>query len=53
MMSSAPVQYTFDAGTETQLKTDLAIGESYYFTVVAYNGAGQSPPSSAFQFDLF
>ncbi|MDE3050639.1 MAG: fibronectin type III domain-containing protein, partial [Nitrospirota bacterium] len=53
MMSPTPMHYVFDAGTETQLKTDLPIGESYSFTVVAYNGAGQSPPSSIFEFALF
>ena len=50
---NAAVQYTFDAGPETQLKAYLPIGESYYFIVVAYNGGGQSPPPRSFQVDLF
>jgi hypothetical protein len=53
MMSPTPMHYIFDAGAETQLNADLPIWESYYFTVVAYNGAGQSPPSSTFEFVLF
>ena len=53
MMSPTPMHYIFDAGAETKLNADLPIGENYYFTVVAYNGAGQSPPSSTFEFALF
>lgn len=50
---SALVQHVFDAGSETQFKVDLLIGERYVATVTAYNSAGESLPSSDFQFDLF
>ena len=50
---SALGEHAFDAGPETQLKVDLPIGEKYVATVTAYNAAGESSPSSDFQFDLF
>ena len=50
---SALVQHAFDAGPETQFKIDLPVGEKYVATVTAYNAAGESLPSSDFQFDLF
>jgi hypothetical protein len=50
---SALVQHAFDAGPETQFKVDLLVGEKYVATVTAYNAAGESLPSSDFQFDLF
>lgn len=50
---SNSVQQTFDAGSEPQLTVDLPIGERYDLTVTAYNAAGESPPASPIQFDLF
>ncbi len=50
---STSVRQTFDAGFEPQLTVDLPIGERYDLTVTAYNAAGESPPASPIQFDLF
>ena len=49
---SALVQYTFDVGSETWLTEDLPHGEKYVATVMAYNAAGESSPTSDLQFDL-
>ena len=50
---STSVRQTIDAGSEPQLTVDLPIGERYDLTVTAYNAAGESPPASPIQFDLF
>jgi len=50
---STLVRQTIDAGSEPQLTVDLPIGERYDLTVTAYNAAGESPPASPIQFDLF
>jgi hypothetical protein len=50
---STSVRQTIDAGSELWLTVDLPIGERYDLTVTAYNAAGESPPASPIQFDLF
>jgi hypothetical protein len=50
---STSVRQTIDAGSEPQVTVDLPIGERYDLTVTAYNAAGESPPASPIQFDLF
>lgn len=50
---STSVRQTIDAGSEPRLTIDLPIGERYDLTVTAYNAAGESPPASPIQFDLF
>lgn len=50
---STSVRQTIDAGSEPRLTVDLPIGERYDLTVTAYNAAGESPPASPIQFDLF
>ena len=53
MTMSASMQYTFEAGPKTQHTVELPLGKNYYFTVVAYNVAGESPRASPVQFNLF
>ena len=50
---STLVQYAVDAGPAIQLTADLPLGERYYFTVVAYNFTGESPPATGIHFELF
>jgi len=47
------MRYVYDVGPVTELRVYIPIGRSYQFNVVAYNEAGESPPSSDFRFDLF
>jgi len=47
------MRYVYDVGPVTELSVYIPIGKSYQFNVVAYNEAGESPPSSDFRFDLF
>lgn len=44
--------YYYDAGPATQLTVSLLAGTRYWFTVLAYNAAGESPPSEEFSFTL-
>ena len=41
-----------DIGASTQLTTALLTGTRYSVTVIAYNTAGESPPSEEFSFTL-
>ncbi|MGA6828417.1 fibronectin type III domain-containing protein [Nitrospira sp. NS4] len=50
---STGADYAFDSGPDTHLRMALPTGERYSFTVIAYNAAGESPPSSTLQCDLF
>jgi Fibronectin type III domain len=42
----------FDAGPVTQLTMSLIVGNRYFFTVTAYNAAGESPPADEITFDV-
>lgn len=44
--------YYYDAGPATQLTVSLLAGTRYWFTVLAYNAAGESLPSEEFSFTL-
>jgi Fibronectin type III domain len=46
-------EYMFSAGRETMLTVNLPVGEIYAATVVAYNRAGESPPSTPVIFAPF
>ncbi|MBA5866282.1 MAG: hypothetical protein GDA67_06240 [Nitrospira sp. CR1.3] len=46
-------QYVHDVGLNTEWSVNLLVGKRYKFSVVAYNAAGESPPSDDFRFDLF
>ena len=49
---STVAPYFYDAGPSTQLTVSLLAGTRYWFTVLAYNAAGESPPSEEFSFTL-
>lgn len=51
--TAATTHYTFQTGRETRLTVELPRGESYIATVLAFNGAGQSPPADYIRFALF
>jgi hypothetical protein len=51
--AAATTHYTFQTGRETRLTVELPKGESYIATVLAFNGAGQSPPADYIRFALF
>ncbi len=51
--TAATAHYTFQTGQETRLTVELPKGESYIATVLAFNGAGQSPPADYIRFALF
>ena len=44
---------TIDIGLATRFAVDLPIGERYEVAITAYNAAGESPPATPIQFDLF
>ncbi len=49
---STVAPYYYDAGLATELTVSLLAGTRYWFTVVAYNAAGESPPAEEFSFML-
>lgn len=49
---STVAPYYYDAGLATQLTVSVLAGTRYWFTVLAYNAAGESPPSEEFSFIL-
>ena len=49
---STVAPYYYDAGLATQLTVSVLAGTRYWFTVLAYNAAGESPPSEEFSFTL-
>lgn len=49
---STVVPNYYDAGPATELTVSLLAGTRYWFTVVAYNAAGESPPAEEFPFML-
>ena len=50
---STLARVVLDIGQATRFSIDLPIGERYEVIVTAYNAAGESPPASPIQFDLF
>ena len=50
---STTMQYHFDTGLQTELTLLLPLDQQYSFTVVAYNQAGESPPSDLYNFALY
>ena len=49
---STAAQQVVNAGLTTELSLSLRVGETYAFTVTAYNASGESPPPSFVYFSL-